>query len=84
MEDPRNYIEQTQARAKAIEGKELSPQEMAGHFAKSDFNDRVDILDKLDRDMAASGELSIREATQLRQYLGALRGTHHALRKVGR
>jgi len=84
MEDTRNYIEQTQARARAIEGKDLSPQEMAERFAKSGFNDRVDILDRLDRDLAASGELSIREATELRQYLGALRGTHHALRKVDR
>ncbi|WP_409188780.1 hypothetical protein [Bradyrhizobium sp. RDM4] len=83
-EDPRNYIEQTQARALAYEGKELSPDEMATHFARADIDERVNILDQLDRDLAGDDDLSITKASKLVSYVGALRNTHHLLRKAGR
>ncbi|WP_369723658.1 hypothetical protein AB8Z38_06740 [Bradyrhizobium sp. LLZ17] len=82
-DDPRNYIEQTQARAVAYEGKELSPDEMAKHFAKAEMDERVNILDQLDRDMSG-GELNLNEAARLHGYVKALQGMHHTLRKVGR
>jgi hypothetical protein len=84
MADQRNFIEQTQARAKAYHGKELSPSEMATEFAKFGIDDRANSLDLIDRDLASGEPLSIREATKLRSYVNALRKTHETLRKVGR
>lgn len=83
-EDTRNYIEQTQARAVAYSGKELSAQEMAMEFAKAGIDERVNILDQLDRDLSASGELSLQDAMQFYEYAGALRNTHEVLRKAKR
>lgn len=83
-EDTRNYIEQTQARAVAYNGKEFSPQEMATEFAKAGMDERVNILDQLDRDLSSGGELSLKDAVQLHEYAGALRDTHEALRKAKR
>jgi hypothetical protein len=83
-EDTRNYIELTQARAQAYHGKEFSPEEMATEFAKAGMDARVDILDNLDRDLSASGRISIDEAANQLQYVRALRRTHETLRKVDR
>lgn len=84
MEDNRNYIDQLKARTLATHGKELSPDEMVAEFAKLDLRERVDTLDDLDRDLAASGSLSLDEAVKLSQYVGKLRRTNDVLRKVGR
>jgi len=82
MADERDYIQQSQTRAKNYHGRELSPDEMATEFAKAGIDERVNILDALDRD---SGEpLSLREATRRHRYVTALRNTHQTLRKVGR
>ncbi|MET3156214.1 hypothetical protein [Bradyrhizobium diazoefficiens] len=83
-EDTRNYIEQTQARAVAYEGKELSPEEMSLQFAKADIHERVNILDQLDRDLAGGGELTLTEAARMHDYVGALRRTHEVLRRAKR
>lgn len=83
-EDTRNYIEQTQARAVAYHGKEFSPQEMATEFAKAEIDERVNILDQLDRDLSGSGELSLKDAVRLNEYVGTLRKTHETLRKAKR
>jgi hypothetical protein len=83
-DDPRNYIQQSIERGRLITGEEPSADEMALHFAKSKLPDRVEVLDKLSRDLASGGELSIEEALELSEYAGKLYGTHEKLRKVGR
>jgi len=83
-EDTRNYIEQTQARAVAYHGKEFSPQEMATEFAKAGMDERVNILDQIDRDMAGGGGISLQDAVRLNAYVSTLRNTHEVLRKAKR
>jgi hypothetical protein len=81
-EDNRDYIERTQSRAVAYDGKEMTPDEMATQFMKCDLDARVDILEQLgadDREFA-----STQEAAKAYSYRSALRSTHERLRKVGR
>ena len=81
-EDPRDFIDQTQSRAKNYLGKELSPAEMATEFAKWGIADRVNALERLSAD--GSGELTVQEAARRYSFENALRNTHETLRKVGR
>lgn len=83
MEDNRNLIEQAQANAKLITGSELSPREMAMHFAKLPFAERVEHLDRLNVDLAQS-DLTISQAVQLVEYSDALHQMQATLRKIGR
>ena len=82
-DDPRNFIEQTLARAEIVNGGVPSPDDLATTFAKLSENDRVDALERIDADFAGSN-LSVRKAAELHSYNRVLKHTHETLRKVGR
>lgn len=81
LEDPRDFIEQTQSRSVGYTGKELTPAEMATEFAKWDIVTRVQALEAMKAD---GGELSVREAANRLGYERALFDTHEKLRKINR
>ena len=83
MEDTRNIIDQTLARAEIINGEVPSPDELATVFAKLNETERVDTLERISADLADS-DLSVGKAAKLFLYGSALKRTHETLRKVNR
>ena len=81
MEDDRDFIERTQSRAKHIEGRELSPSELARELTKLSPTDRVEQMERLEADRS---EISRRDMAKRLPYVRALRSTHETLRKIGR
>jgi hypothetical protein len=82
-DDPRNFIEQTLARAEIVNGAVPSPDDLATTFAKLGETERVDALERIGSDLAGS-DLSVRQAADLHSYSRVLKHTHETLRKVGR
>ena len=81
MEDNRDFIEQTQSRARHIQGRELTPSEMAQELIKLSPADRVEHMERLE---ANKSELSRFDMAKRLNYVRALRNTHETLRKIGR
>jgi hypothetical protein len=77
-----DWIERTQRRGVNLYGKEMSPEELAGEFAKCDLYARADILDDLGR--GEPDEMTMRQAARRMGYTRALINTHERLRKAGR
>jgi hypothetical protein len=81
-DDTRDCIDQLQDKCKAYMGRELSPDELSVEFAKWKIDDRVGMIEELDK--AGSRAMSVSQATKMHQYGTPLRNVHEALRKAGR
>jgi hypothetical protein len=82
-----DYLDREAAIAKLRIGRELSDDELAGHFAMKGPDERTEILLQIQRD--SSGEISSdttdmrREARKMRT-IQALHQTHETLRRLGK
>jgi hypothetical protein len=83
MEDKRNFIEYTQARAEKATGRALSPSELASEFTKVSPAERVDHLVRIDGDLR-DANLSLNEAAKFHAFRRALNSTHERLRSIDR
>jgi hypothetical protein len=80
-EDTRDYIERSISSYEKALGREPTPADIAGGFAKMDNHTRVSVLLQMEAD---NGPLSVNKAAKRVRYESALRKTHKALLEVGR
>lgn len=83
-DDTRNFIEQTQSRARLITGNELSPDELATEFSKFDQSARVDCLQQIEADSLGEEYTTVEKAAKMYTIKSRLMSRHQLLNKVGR
>lgn len=82
-EDSRDYIDRSISASEKMLGREPTPADIAGEFARMDLRSRSAVLLQMEADSIGS-EMTVTEAARRLPYQRALKGTHEALRKVDR
>jgi hypothetical protein len=86
-EDTRDYIERSISSYEKALGREPTPADIAGGFAKMDNHTRVSVLTQMEADRGDPQNpepLTLNQAAKRVRFETALRNTHKALREVGR